>query len=158
MGYHSWRLRRGSLVLAAVLLTAAVIGVGALTHDEAVIPVWGFWQKGIAGESEAERLAFLTEHGWQAELPEVECREITVPAEFDEVYEQYAALQEQQGLPLQKYAGKTATEYTYHITNYPDCDDVVAHLLVYRGRIIAADLSSTEQDGFTEAVIRTENS
>ena len=44
-------------------------------------------------------------------------------------------------------------EYTYHITNYPEKDDVAAHILVYKERIVAADISAMEQGGFCAAVI-----
>ena len=67
--------------------------------------------------------------------------------------QQYAALQQAQGFNLDKLRGKTATEYTYHITNYPEKDNVVAHILVYKDKIVAADLSDMEQGGFCDAVI-----
>ena len=58
-----------------------------------------------------------------------------IPAEWDEVYTGYASLQQAQGFNLDKLRGKTVTEYTYHITNYPEKDEVAAHILVYKDRI-----------------------
>ena len=95
----------------------------------------------------------MRKNGWEAELPAVATEEVIIPVEWDETYEQYAALQQAQGFNLDKLRGKTATEYTYHITNYPEKDNVVAHILVYKDKIVAADLSDMEQGGFCDAVI-----
>ena len=154
MGYHSVRLRRGSVLGFTVLLVAAVMGTVLLTGTRpAVLPAWSLFRKGIPGGEESQRIEFLQKHGWEAELPAVATEEVTIPAEWDETYEQYAALQQAQGFNLDKLRGKTATEYTYHITNYPEKDNVVAHILVYKDKIVAADLSDMEQGGFCDAVI-----
>ena len=154
MGYHSVRLRRGSVLGFAVLLVAAVMGTVLLTGTRpAVLPAWSLFRKGIPGGEESQRIEFLQKHGWEAKLPAVATEEVTIPAEWDETYEQYAALQQAQGFNLDKLRGKTATEYTYHITNYPEKDNVVAHILVYKDKIVAADLSDMEQGGFCDAVI-----
>ena len=70
--------------------------------------------------------------------------EIVIPAEWDEVYTGYASLQQAQGFNLDKLRGKTVTEYTYHITNYPEKDEVAAHILVYKDRIVGADISEID--------------
>ena len=118
MGYHSVRLRRGSVLAFAVLLVAAVVGTVVLTS-----------------------------------LPPISEEEIVIPAEWDEVYTGYASLQQAQGFNLDKLRGKTVMEYTYHITNYPEKDDVAAHILVYKDRIVGADISEMEQGGFCMEVI-----
>lgn len=157
MGYHSIRLRLRNVVGFACLLMAAVVGVVLLTgQEELAMPTFGLFGRGIDGSTEEARIAFLEENGWQAELPAVAEQEITVPAEFDETYEQYNALQQTQGFDLQKYAGKCAMEYTYHILNYPENSDVVAHLLIYKDKIVGADISAMEQGGFVEPVKRIE--
>ena len=154
MGYHSVRLRRSSVLGFALLLVAAVVGAVVLTgQQQLALPAWSLFNKGIPGGEEQQRIEFLQKNGWEAELPAVATEEITIPAEWDETYEQYAALQQAQGFNLDKLRGKTATEYTYHITNSPEKDHGVAHLLVYKDKIVAADLSDMEQGGFCDAVI-----
>ena len=154
MGYHSVRLRRSSVLGFALLLVAAVVGAVVLTgQQQLALPAWSLFKKGIPGGEEQQRIEFLQKNGWEAELPAVAAEEVTIPAEWDETYEQYAALQQAQGFNLDKLRGKTATEYTYHITNYPEKDNVVAHILVYKDKIVAADLSDMEQGGFCDAVI-----
>lgn len=155
MGFHSFRLKPGAVLgfLGALVLVA--MGAVFFTSEEPLaLPVWSLFKRAESGETAEERLGFLRENGWEADEEPMETREVTIPSEFDERYEQYNALQESQGFSLAPFAGKKVTEYTYHITNYPDNDEVAAHLLVYKGKIIGADISAMEQDGFMEGVKR----
>lgn len=154
MGYHSVRLRRGSVLGFAVLLVAAVAAAVVLTGQRPVaLPAWSIFNKGIPGEEESQRIGFLQKYGWEAELPAISEEEVIIPAEWDDVYTGYASLQQAQGFNLEKLRGKTVTEYTYHITNYPEKDEVAAHILVYKDKIVGADVSAMEQGGFCTAVI-----
>ena len=110
-------------------------------------------RKGIPGGEESQRIEFLQKHGWEAELPAISEQEVTIPAEWDETYTGYASLQQAQGFNLERLRGRQVTEYTYHITNYPEKDDVAAHLLVYQGKIVGADLCDMQQGGFCTAVL-----
>ena len=66
----------------------------------------------------------------------------------------YNEIQKTQGLDLSRYRKKKVTRYTYEVTNYPDyAGTVYANLIVYRGRIVAADLSSADPSGFVRGVI-----
>ena len=153
MGYHAFRLTAKSVISFICVLAILAVGTVLLTSDDPLtVPALGIFQRGIPGGTEAERMAFLTENGWQADETPLGTQEVTIPAQFDEVYEQYNAIQQGQGFNLEKYAGKPVTEYTYHITNYPENDEVVAHLLVYKDKIIGADVSAMEQGGFVEPV------
>lgn len=154
MGYHSVRLRRGSVLGFALLLVAAVAATVVLAGQQPVaLPAWSIFNKGIAGGEENQRIEFLQKYGWEAEVPAISEQEVTIPAEWDEVYAGYASLQQAQGFNLDKLRGKTVMEYTYHITNYPEKDDVAAHILVYKDKIVAADVSEMQQGGFCSAVI-----
>ena len=144
----------GSVLAFAVLLVAAVVGTVVLTSQQPVaLPAWSLFNKGIPGGEENQRIEFLRKYGWEAEVPPISEEEIVIPAEWDEVYTGYASLQQAQGFNLDKLRGKTVTEYTYHITNYPEKDEVAAHILVYKDRIIGADISEMEQGGFCMEVI-----
>lgn len=154
MGYHSVRLRRGSVLAFAVLLVVVVVGTVVLTSQQPVaLPAWSLFNKGIPGGEENQRIEFLQKYGWEAEVPPISEEEIVIPAEWDEVYTGYVSLQQAQGFNLDKLRGKTVTEYTYHITNYPEKDEVAAHILVYKDRIVGADISEMEQGGFCMEVI-----
>ena len=50
---------------------------------------------------------------------------------------------------LEKYKGKTASMYTYTVTNAPEKDQTVyLHLLIYNSRVIGGDVCSAEINGF----------
>ncbi len=99
--------------------------------------------------SNAERVAYLQQLGWEVSTEPVESQEVLIPAEMNEVLEKYNELQRSQGMDLTKYQGKTAKRFVYLISNYPNAEgDVYATLITYKGRLIAADVSSTENGGF----------
>ena len=131
--------RRLALAGAAILL-AILIGVGVALSSKA--------EPQRDGGDNAARVAFLASFGWSGPEEPVETAEVTIPAEFGEVYENYNRLQLSQGFDLTPYKGKTAVRYTYTITNYPEQEDMQAHLLVCENRIIGGDISSPRLDGF----------
>ena len=76
-----------------------------------------------------------------------------IPKTFDDTYQAYNAIQLGQGLDLTPYQGKRATLYTYELLEYPTGQEgVVANLLVRRNRLIAADISAPEADGFVHGI------
>ncbi len=99
-----------------------------------------------------ERLAFLSQFGWEVDEDPVKVEEVIIPTEFNSVYEKYNQLQIGQNFDLTKYAGKTAKKWTYKIKNYPgygaDSDFIHANILVCEGAVIGGDVSSQEQNGF----------
>ena len=109
-------------------------------------------QKGIPGETNEQRLAYINSFGWTVEAEPLEAAEVTIPAQFNQVYTTYNELQKREGFDLQKYAGKVCTQYKYAVTNY-DTDGVVyLCLLVYEGQIIGADVSSAQLGGFMHGI------
>ena len=101
-----------------------------------------------------DRVALLTACGWSVESEPVGTQEVQIPDTFDEVYEQYNAIQQAQGLDLTPYQGKRATLYTYALTAYPTGEQgVTANLLVRRNRLIAADITSAQTDGFVHGLL-----
>ena len=99
-------------------------------------------------KTEEDRVGFLSQFGWSVKGAPVEVAEITVPSEFDKIFTGYNEIQKKQGLDVSKYTRKKITRYTYEVTN-ASCDGkVYANLFVYRGRIIACDVSSLDGEGF----------
>ncbi len=133
------------LCLAAVLL--------AVTAALAAAKLLGGGGQGVmaslpAGETNEERILFLESFGWQLEPEPEEVREVAIPAQFNDVYEQYNQVQKAQGMDLAPYAGRTCRQWVYTVTNYPSEEAVRATLLVLEGKIIGGDLSSAALDGF----------
>ena len=68
---------------------------------------------------------------------------------MDDSYDEYLALQSQQGFDLTQYAGKRVKRYTYEIANYPTGETgVQANLLIYKNTVIGGEVLSPQMDGF----------
>lgn len=94
----------------------------------------------IPAQTAAERINYFSMHGWEVE--EISGKNIIIPAEFSGTYEEYAEIQDKQGLPLRECAGKNGILYVYSVRNYsPEnmkmyaelitCEDKIAASLVY---------------------------
>lgn len=143
------RLRKGRLLAGAgaVLLLSCVLALaGFLTgRSTAAAALTG----DLTAKTNEDRLAFFQSLGWSVSPDPVSVEELLIPDTLDETYGQYLALQESQGFDLAKYQGKRVKRYAYAVTNYPDsAQDVQASILVYRGKIIAGDLSGAGVNGF----------
>ena len=102
-----------------------------------------------------DRIAFLRQFGWEVETVPVEEAEVTIPAEFDKVYQSYNELQKKQGFDLSKYHKKDVMRYTYRITNYPDYSgEVLVSILVHKNRVIGGDVCSADAAGFIHGLDR----
>lgn len=103
-----------------------------------------------------DRINFLRQFGWEVESQPVEELEVTIPAEFDKIYQSYNELQKKQGFDLTKYLKKDVNRYTYKITNYPDyTGDVYANILVYKNKVIGGDVCSADANGFIHGLDRS---
>lgn len=112
---------------------------------------------GIPGKTNAQRIEYISSFGWETSPVPSNTENIRIPARFDEAYEQYNALQKAQGFDLKKYCAADCVRYTYRIRNYEGADPVVpinANLIVADGKIIAADISSAEANGFVAALAK----
>lgn len=136
--------RSGKTMLLGVLLL-----VGAA--------LWGLFRLndagsgGVCGETNTDRLSYIESFGWDAGIIHTDVCEVRIPAEFDEAYEQYNALQLEQGFDLRRYRACIVKKYTYNIKEAggeAPAVPMLASLLVLDGQIIGADISSAEADGF----------
>lgn len=106
----------------------------------------------------AARVSFLTGLGWQVDEEAVEVREVVIPLEFDQVYQNYNLIQLDQGFDLTQYAGRRMTRYTYEILNYPTGEENIrANLLVYKDRLVGGDVCSLRLDGFMHGLRMPDN-
>lgn len=136
------------LVLLAVLLTMSFVGS---RFSGAPVFAGGVDYKGI--KTNEDRVEFIRQFGWEIEEAAVEVTEVTLPEEFDEVYETYNELQKSQGLDLSKYRGETAKRWSYRVLNYPgEQGEVLCNLLICGSRIIACDICKAEMDGFMQGM------
>lgn len=108
------------------------------------------------GSTAEKRIEYIRSYGWEVGIAPTAIKEIRIPANFDEAYEQYNALQREQGFDLRKYRACYAYKYTYDILNYavPSPVPICANLIVYDGRIIGADISSSEATGLVTVLAK----
>ena len=140
----------GVAALCAVLLFGTLI----LSDGKLVAAASGTAVSYTGADTDAGRIDFLERQGWRVKAGVVEEATFTLPENFDRVMQGYNEIQKTQGFDLSRYRKKKVTRYTYEVTNYPDYEGTVyANLIVYRGRIIAADLSSADPLGFVRGVI-----
>ncbi|MBR5867980.1 MAG: DUF4830 domain-containing protein [Clostridia bacterium] len=91
---------------------------------------------------------FLSSKGWETSVSGSN-ENVTIPTEWNDIFETYNRIQVDQGYDLQKLKGKEVTRYTFQVTNYPDQNEtVLANVLVYKGKIVGGDLSTTRADGY----------
>lgn len=149
----TFRLRPWRALAALLCVGFLLTGLAALRENRKALPVWGgLFSPAVDGSTPEARRAYLASFGWQTEeTPAVE-REVLIPREFDETYLAYNELQKQQGFDLARLHGKTVTQYGYAVLNPPEDGDAIATLLVRGGKIVGADLASTEQGGYLRAL------
>ena len=144
--------------IAGVLVIGAVVwGVAALSPRaaETVSAQNAAQSTDLSGKlkTNEQRVALLESLGWKVNPEPRSEREVQIPKTFDDNYQAYNAIQLGQGLDLTPYQGKRATLYTYELTEYPTgVQGVTANLLIRRGRLIAADISAAEADGFVHGI------
>ncbi|MBR4554921.1 MAG: DUF4830 domain-containing protein [Ruminococcus sp.] len=151
MFVRSVKLKRPGLLLAVIgaLITAFVVF--------AVIKAAAGRKVSFDLRTEADRLAFIRQMGWETSDKYSSCRSVTIPKEFSDVYEQYNELQKQQGFDLGDYKGRTAEIYTYPIYNYEghtDKDCMQLTLIIADGTLIGGDVCCTELGGFMQGLRR----
>lgn len=105
-----------------------------------------------------DRIAFLEGQGLKVKETAIVEENYTMPDDFDRVISGYNEIQKAQGLDLSKYKGRRITHYAFEVTNYDFDGVVVANMLVYRGRIIALDLSSVDNGGFVSPIVGLDKS
>lgn len=102
-------------------------------------------------------IEYLNGLGWQIEENPTEISHLTIPADFDVVYQTYNAMQKASGFNLEDFKGKSVTRYSYRVLNHQSSasTEVVASIFVYGNTIIAGDISSVEDNGFMHPVSDT---
>lgn len=122
-----------------------------------LVRMFGGADKTVPGATDKERIEYINSFGWQVYPAAEKVEDIRIPANFDEAYEQYNALQKEQGFDLRKYRAFSARQYTYRITNYEDGEPAIpicVHLIVIDEKIVGADISSSEANGFVTVLAK----
>ena len=98
----------------------------------------------LAGDTTAQ-VKFLSQFGIQADKSTKKTDTVTIPENFNEVYEDYNTLQNEAGLDLKPFRGEKVSRVVYKINK----KEGYATLLIFRGRVIGGHLSTGEySDGY----------
>lgn len=120
------------------LLIAGAVGVilTALFPGKTAQTAAGL-QPGRTVRDGASRIGFLRSYGWEVDTEAAELKEVILPSDFSGEYQTYAALQAEQGFPLEEYRGRRVKRYLYRVKNFPaKPEHMMAELLVYRDQVI----------------------
>ena len=148
------RISKGSIVavlIIAFMLLLLVLRLTAVSNSTtAYCEAVGKYSTEVG--SEFSVVEFLKQFDIEIDKSTEQAVNITIPSEFNQVYENYNALQQSQGLDLNEYKGKNATRYTYSVTNSTSNDEVICNIIVCENKVIACDLCTTALDGAMTAL------
>ena len=139
-------LRFAVLVLVTLGVLGVLIGLGGTGSVSASTDGVTYRFTGV--KDEEGRMAFLSQFGIAVKAEGASEERFTMPKDFDRVLVGYNEVQKRQGLDLSKYHGKKVTRYTYEVENGDYEGAVMVNLIVYRGRVIGADVSGGDPEGF----------
>lgn len=149
MFVYSIKSKHVKVALLLLFVIVTVISLFILSRDSAQTG------KGdnvtLKASTHEERMAFLSQYGWEIDEEPVEVREVIIPEKFDDTYTAYNEIQKGQGFDLTVYAGMRVKRWTYTVKNYTGYENkecIHANILVYDGLVVGGDICSVELDGF----------
>ncbi len=149
------RLHKKRLAAGAVALVLLCGGALALSEQAApaAVDASAAVETPTKIKSNEDKIAYLESLGWQVSPEPIAVEELLIPTEFDESYQNYLALQQEQGFDLNEYKGKRVKRYSYEITNYPTGETgVQVSLLIYKNKVIGGEVLSPKLDGFVHGL------
>lgn len=151
MFIYTVRARTLKLMLIVAVTLSMIVGIGALGGGEVLLVSAAAGEIDYSGiKTNEDRVEFIEGFGIKVKDQAIEEKSFTMPENFDRVILGYNELQKRQGLDLSKYAKKKVVRYTYEVENHTDEGMVYANLFIWRGRIVACDISSADPEGFVE--------
>lgn len=149
------KLNKKKLVGMIVIVGVLLVGIVAIVAARGSVETAGDLGNVKNVKTSDDRTAFLTSLGWEVDPTPVQSEEVLIPETWDAVFENYNAMQKEQGMDLSKYKGKRALRVTYAVLNYPTGDpNVLVNLLCYKYTIIGGDVQSPALDGFMHGLQR----
>ncbi len=143
MDFTSTVRKCAALTLFSVFLLLCIFSlmIGSTFHPAA--PPAEYLGIDNSAQTAAQRTAFLSALGYSPDAQSEESEQITIPADFGDVYTRYNDLQKRSGGDLTLYKCAACTRYTY-------TDEQTSHrlnLIVYEDRVIGGDECTLALDG-----------
>ena len=143
-----------AIKFAGCLILVFTLAIGGILYvtSKRIMPASNIGGISMRAETHEERMTFFSQFGWEVDENPAQVKEVIIPSEFDETYEEYNNIQRQQKLDLEKFKGARVKMWSYDILNYPgyeNTDNIVrGNILVYEGTVIGGDICSNELGGF----------
>ena len=131
-----WRIAVCVAMLAIFTALCVVSAMGAMTDNEETA-------SGASVKNEQAAADYLRAVG-EEDAAQLSCERITIPEQFDDVYEEYNGMQRRSGFELSEYKGKDALRFTFALTRH---DASYAVLLVRDCAVIGGHYSNGEYGG-----------
>ena len=128
----------------AVIISAIIIFLLIISR------VFATSSAGIDGSTNYNRVAYLESLGILVDDSDVSSKEIVIPETFNNIYKEYNTLQKKAGFNLIPYKNKTATLYTYRLSNKEE----QARLIVYKNQIIGGDIADINVNGSMKPLVK----
>ena len=144
MNIYTFKLTKKHIV-AAVLAVAALVALVIL-----MIPGGEAEETGaiVSVKTPEDCVQFLTRLGYQLDAASCRSKKVQIPKTFDAVYQTYNEMQKECGYDLSKYAGKKVDLSTWKVTNFPDDEEVLVDVLVYKNKVIGGAVYTYSVEGF----------
>ncbi len=136
-------------IVAAILAVAALVALVILFWPGAETRQTG---GAVVIKAPEDCVSYLKDLGYETDPVSADTRTVRIPAEFDDVYRSYNEMQKTCGFDLEKYAGKRVELTTLRVTNWPDGEEVLADLLVYKKQVIGGAIYTASVDGFMQGL------
>ena len=149
MFVYSVKPRQIKFAFLIVFIVMTVLSLFILSQDSQQTGKGNEMNVNASGHS--ERMAFISQFGWQVDEEPVEVMEIIIPEEFDDTYIAYNEIQKQQGFDLSLYMGNRLKRWSYVVRNYEgyeNKDCIRVNLLIHDNVVVGGDVCSVELDGF----------
>ncbi len=141
-------------LIAALCVLLVVLVIISFFIDGENSPVTKGTEINAKATTAEERIAFLSQFGWEINEDPVEVTEVIIPSEFNDTYSKYNEIQKKQSMDLEPYKGKRVKKWVYEVKNFPGYAEesgcIRATLLVFEGIVIGGDISSLEPEGFMQ--------
>lgn len=127
-----------------------IIFTALLAAALAILIIFGMFSVDNATNNLA--ISYIENLGWQIEQRPAEISHITLPEDFDIIYQTYNALQKESGFDLTAYKGQRLTRYSYRVLNHEKSaqEEIRANVFVFQQQIVATDISTASAGGFMQ--------
>ena len=89
-----------AVVIAALLIIGIILMIGA--HNKKAAAESSGQAQTTSAKNERGRVAYLARYGWEVETPALSEAKVVIPRTFSAVFEEYNALQKEQGFDLSR--------------------------------------------------------